>query len=104
MGKSESKTRHGDHKDSKSRHSEPPALTRINRSALVRDRQVETHTKSLVEEQNNRKNVVEDLQAVSGHNHDCYEAGRSKNKFQSFQMKDIRKGASTRTQKYQYYF
>jgi len=89
--KSEIKTRHGDHKDSKSRHIEPPALTRINRSALVRDKQVETHTKTLVEEQNNRKNVVEDLQAVSGHNHDCYEAGRSKNKFQSFQMKDIRK-------------
>ena len=89
--KSESKTRHGDHKDSKARHSEQPALTRINRSALVRDKQVETHTKSLVEEHNNRKNVVEDLQAVSGHNHDCYDAGRSKNKFQSFQMKDIRK-------------
>jgi len=89
--KGESKSRHGDHK---SRHSDPPSLTRINRSALVRDRQVETHSKSLVEEQNNKKNVVEDLQAVSntksGH-HDYYESGRSRNKFQSFQMKDIRK-------------
>lgn len=100
--KSEVKARHGDRKDSKSRHSDPPSLTRINRSALVRDRQVETHSKSLVEEQNNKKNVVEDLQAVaiskSGH-HDYYEAGRAKNKFQSFQMKDIRKrllpGSST---------
>ena len=90
--KGESKSRHGDHK---SRHSDPPSLTRINRSALVRDRQVETHSKSLVEEQNNKKNVVEDLQAVSnttksGH-HDYYESKRSRNKFQSFQMKDIRK-------------
>jgi len=89
--KDETKSRHGDHK---SRHSDPPSLTRINRSALVRDRQVETHSKSLVEEQNNKKNVVEDLQAVSkiksGH-HDYYESGRSRSKFQSFQMKDIRK-------------
>lgn len=90
--KSEGKTRHDDKKELKSRHRDPPAtLTRINRSALVRDRQVETHTKSLVEDHDNRQNVVEDLQSVSGHNHDCYEPGRSKNKFQSFQMKDIRK-------------
>jgi len=83
--KTDVKSRRGDHKESKSR---------INRSALVRDKLVETHTKSLVEEQNN-KNVVESLQAVSivtsGPTHDCHEPGRSKNKFQSFQMKDIRK-------------
>jgi len=90
--KSDSKSRQGNHKDSKSRHSDPPLLTKINRSALVRDCQVETHSKSLVEEQNSKKTVVEDLQAVShsksGYH---YESGRSRNKFQSFQMKDIRK-------------
>eukprot|EP00092_Neocalanus_flemingeri_P024116 GFUD01026162.1.p1 GENE.GFUD01026162.1~~GFUD01026162.1.p1 ORF type:complete len:1365 (+),score=472.77 GFUD01026162.1:89-4183(+) len=90
--KGDSKSRQGDHKDSKTRHNDPPSLTKINRSALVRDSQVETHSKSLVEEQIIKKNVVEDLQAVclskSGYH---YEPGRSRNKFQSFQMKDIRK-------------